>query len=153
MIWLPVCATMRNRLQKFDTEKSFVIAVMHVICWELQVTVLSIQVEEVHKLIANIEEWVTKVKAKHGEILADPNNDNSRCTPTNTPYPLPSYLQWPLSDIYLYWYWRDIVYLCNLSLSWALLLCRFGRLSDTLFNSLCPMTHMLTPSFMTHSLR
>ncbi|XP_067929157.1 syntaxin-like [Watersipora subatra] len=34
------------------------------------------QVEEVHATIAQIEENVAKVKSKHGEILADPNNDN-----------------------------------------------------------------------------
>ena len=42
---------------------------------------MCLQVEEVHKLIAHIEECVTKVKSKHGEILADPNNDHSKCKP------------------------------------------------------------------------
>ena len=41
-------------------------------------TLLFVKVEEVLLLINTISDNVKKVKAKHGEILADPNTDTSK---------------------------------------------------------------------------
>lgn len=43
-----------------------------------------LQVEEIRCMIDNIAEDVKKVKAKHGEILADPNTDDSESIEFNT---------------------------------------------------------------------